>query len=189
MAGNQLPHPASPEHLCSECRTTGYRMISLFRTPDAELTDLQSVLHHPEFFHQLPLQKLLRRTDQVLLPVSRVPHVSRDIFVFEGNAPRVGIIPVDGFHFHQLTTPVKPSSAPLPAAAEPGSRPDGFDSTNNFQEVRAHAVHFVNERNARNFAFVCLTPYGFARLRPNTTNCAVTTLPHHREHACNALLR
>ena len=103
---------------------------------------------------------------------SQFLHVSRDIFISEGYAC-IFFVPVDGFHFHQVNnTGERFFSANCQLQRNRVRAQTGFDLTNNFQEVRTHTVHFVNERNARNFIFVCLTPYGF-RLRLNTTNCAV----------------
>ena len=103
---------------------------------------------------------------------SQFLHVSRDIFISEGYAC-VFFVPVDGFHFHQVNnTGERFFSANCQLQRNRVRAQTGFDLTNNFQEVRTHTVHFVNERNAWNFIFVCLTPYGF-RLRLNTTNCAV----------------
>ncbi|CCJ99810.1 hypothetical protein BN130_2534 [Cronobacter malonaticus 507] len=128
------------------------------------------------FLHQL-FRSFSSGFDQVLVPfVSQVLHVSRDIFVFEGYA-LVCIVPVDGFHFHQVNNTGETFFSTNRQLQRNRVRAQtGFDLTNNFQEVRAHAVHFVNERNTRNFVFVSLTPYGF-RLRLNTTNCAVN---HYR---------
>ena len=107
---------------------------------------------------------------------SQVLHVCRDIFVFEGNA-LVSIVPVDGFHFHQVNNTGETFfSTNCQLQRNRVRAQTGFDLTNNFQEVRTHTVHFVNERDTRNFVFISLTPYGF-RLRLNTTNCAVN---HYR---------
>ena len=128
------------------------------------------------FFHQL-FRSFSCGFDQVLVPfVSQFNHVCRDIFVFEGYA-LVSVVPVDSFHFHQVNNTGEMFFSTNRQLQRNRVRAQtGFDLVNNFQEVRTHAVHFVNERNARNFIFVCLTPYGF-RLRLNTTNCAVN---HYR---------
>ncbi|AMO46890.1 Hypothetical protein AKI40_0462 [Enterobacter sp. FY-07] len=128
------------------------------------------------FFHQL-FGSFRSGFDQVLVPfVSQILHLSRDIFVFEGYA-LVCFVPVDGFHFHQVNNTGETFFSTNSQLQRNRVRAQtGFDLTNNFQEVSAHTVHFVNERDARNFIFVSLTPYGF-RLRLNTTNCAVN---HYR---------
>ncbi len=162
-----------------KCRTTGYQDDFVVQnTLTQRFLDLflGQLFAAQVFFHQL-FRRFSCGLDQVLVPfVSQVLHVSRDIFVNEGNA-LVCIVPVDGFHFHQVNNTGETFFSTNRQLQRNRVRAQtGFDLTNNFQEVRAHTVHFVNERDTRNFIFVCLTPYGF-RLRLNTTNCAVN---HYR---------
>ncbi len=88
--------------------------------------------------------------------------MSAGISSYSKVTPWVCIVPVDGFHFHQVNNAGETFfSTNCPLQRNRVRAQTGFDLTNNFQEVSAHAVHFVNERDARNFIFVCLTPYGF----------------------------
>ena len=158
-----------------ERRTTGYQDDFVVQNA---LTESSFNLFFSQFFTtQVFLHQLFRSfssgLDQVLVPFfGQFLHVCRDIFVSEGYTC-VFFVPVDGFHFHQVNnTGERFFSANRQLQRNRVRAQTGFDLTNNFQEVRTHTVHFVNERNARNFVFVCLTPYGF-RLRLNTTNCAV----------------
>lgn len=111
--------------------------------------------------------------DQVLvLFVSQFNYVCRDIFVFEGYV-LVSVVLVDSFYFYQVNNIGEMFFSINRQLQRNRVRVQtGFDLVNNFQEVRIYAVYFVNERNARNFIFVCLTLYGF-RLRLNIINCVV----------------
>ena len=162
-----------------ECRTTGYQDDFVVQNT---LTQSFFDLFFSQFFTtQVFLHQLFRSFssgfDQVLVPfVSQVLHLSWDIFVFEGNA-LVCIVPVDGFHFHQVDNAGEAFfSTNCQLQRNRVRAQTGFDLTNNFQEVSTHTVHFVNERDTWNFIFVCLTPYGF-RLWLNTTN---STVNHYR---------
>src|SRR5690606_18198121 len=158
-----------------ERRTTGYQDDFVVQNT---LTQSRFDLLLRQFFTtQVFLHQLFRSFccgfDQVLVPfVSQVLHLCRDIFVFEGNA-RICFVPVDGFHFHQVDNDGEAFFGTDCQLKRNRVRAQtGFDLAHNFQEVSSHTVHFVDERDAWNFIFVCLTPYGF-RLWLNTTNCAI----------------
>ena len=107
---------------------------------------------------------------------SQLSHISWDLFVFEGHA-LIGIVPVDRFHFHQVNNTGETFfCADSQLKWNWVCTQTHFHLVNNFQEVSTHAVHFVNERDAWNFVFVSLTPYGF-RLWLNATN---STVNHYR---------
>ena len=162
-----------------ERRTTGYQddfVVQNALTQSRFDLLLRQFFTTQVFFHQL-FRSFCCGFDQVLVPfVSQVLHLCRDIFVFEGNA-RICFVPVDGFHFHQVDNAGETFfSTNCQLKRNRVRAQTGFDLANNFQEVSTHTVHFVNERDAWNFIFVCLTPYGF-RLWLNTTNCAIN---HYR---------
>ncbi len=158
-----------------KCRTTGHEddlIVQYAQTQRCLDLFLGQFFAAQVFFHQL-FRRFSCGFDQVLTPLfSQVSHVRRDIFVNEGSA-LVSVVPVDGLHFDQVNNAGEVLfSADCQLQRNRVRAQTLFDLTNNFQEVRAHAVHFVNERNTRNFVFVSLTPYGL-RLRLHATYCTV----------------
>ncbi len=158
-----------------KCRTTGNQDDFVFQYA---LTQRSFDLFFCQFFtaeeflHQL-IRTLSSGFNQLRTPFfSQFLHISWDIFVNEGNA-LIGIVPVDRFHFHQVNNTGETFfCADSQLKWNWVCTQAHLHLLNNFQEVSTHAVHFVNERDAWNFIFVSLAPYGF-RLWLNTTNCTV----------------
>ena len=82
--------------------------------------------------------------------------------IFNGDIFAEVIVVDISFHLEKVNkTSEECFSADRKLNYERSSFKSGFDHVNDMEEVCAHDIHFVNVDHARDFIFVCLTPYGF----------------------------